>query len=73
LAELVVAGVGRGDVRMVEYPPDQRPIEVGDYAADLTKIRRTLGWSPTVSLEEGIARTVAYFEPRRHLYWDATE
>ena len=73
LAELVVTGVGRGSVRMVEYPPDQRPIEVGDYAADITKIRRTLGWCPTVSLEDGIARTVAYFEPRRELYWDATE
>ena len=71
LAELIVAGTGRGSLRMVEYPPDQRPIEVGDYAADITKISGTLGWCPSVPLEEGIARTVAYFEPRRADYWDA--
>jgi UDP-glucose 4-epimerase len=72
LAELVIAAAGRGSLRMVEYPPDQRPIEVGDYVADISKIKRTLGWSLSVGLEDGIARTVAYFEPRRHLYWDAT-
>ena len=72
LAEMVVAAAGRGCVRMVEYPPDQRPIEVGDYVADITKITRTLGWSPTVPLEEGIRRTIDFFEHHRHLYWDAT-
>jgi UDP-glucose 4-epimerase len=72
LAELVVSVAGRGRVRMVEYPPDQRPIEVGDFVADITKITSTLGWSPSVPLEQGVERTVAYFEPRRHLYWDAT-
>jgi len=72
LAETLVAASGRGAVRSVEYPPDQRPIEIGDYVADITKVRRVLGWSPTVSLEDGIARTIAYFEPRRAVYWDAT-
>lgn len=72
LAEQVVAGAGSGAVRMVEYPSDQRPIEVGDYAADISKIGQTLGWSPSVTLADGIARTVAYFEPRRSLYWEAT-
>lgn len=28
---------------------------------DITKARRELGWSPRVSLEEGLAKTVAYF------------
>lgn len=72
LAELVVEAAGRGRLRMVEYPPDQRPIEVGDYVADITRITSRLGWKPTMPIEEGIQQTVAYFEPRRHLYWDAT-
>ena len=29
LAETLVAAAGRGAVRMVEYPADQRPIEIG--------------------------------------------
>jgi dTDP-glucose 4,6-dehydratase len=28
---------------------------------DITKIRRALGWEPKVPLEEGLARTIAYF------------
>jgi UDP-glucose 4-epimerase len=69
LAEACVAAAGRGSVRAVEYPSDHRPIEVGDFVADITAARETLGWSPATSLPEGMARTVAYFEPRRDLYW----
>lgn len=69
LAEAAVAAAGRGCVRLVEYPTDQRPIEVGDYVADITAAREVLGWQPSVSLEEGLVRTVAYFAPRRDLYW----
>ena len=69
LAELAVAAAGRGRVRLVEYPTDQRPIEVGDFVADITAARETLGWQPCTPLKEGLARTVAFFEPRRELYW----
>jgi dTDP-glucose 4,6-dehydratase len=31
---------------------------------DISKARRTLGWEPVVPLEEGLARTVAYFAAR---------
>jgi UDP-glucuronate decarboxylase len=29
---------------------------------DITRARATLGWQPTVALEQGLARTIAYFE-----------
>jgi UDP-glucuronate decarboxylase len=29
---------------------------------DITKARRNLGWEPSTSLKEGLARTIAYFE-----------
>ncbi len=72
LAEATAAAAGRGSVRMVEYPTDQRPIEVGDYVANITAARHTLGWEPRVPLEDGLSRTIAYFEPRRDQYWCAT-
>jgi UDP-glucose 4-epimerase len=72
LAELAVATTGRGCVRLVEYPSDWRPVEVGDFVADITLARERLGWQPAVSLDEGIARTVAFFAPRRDDYWHAT-
>ena len=73
IAELALAAAGRGSLRLVEYPADWRTIEIGDFAADISKIGRALGWAPTTALEDGLARTVAYFEPRRALYWDATQ
>jgi nucleoside-diphosphate-sugar epimerase len=34
---------------------------VGDLCFDSTKIKRDLGWSPKVSLEEGISKTVQWY------------
>jgi len=31
---------------------------------DITLARKVLGWRPTVSLEQGLLRTVAYFRER---------
>jgi nucleoside-diphosphate-sugar epimerase len=39
--------------------------EVTHYVADLTKARSLLGYEPRVPLEDGIARTVAWFLDRR--------
>ncbi len=72
LAEAVIAAAGRGTLRMVEYPTDHRPIEIGDFVADTTAAREALGWRPVVPLEEGLRRTIAFFDSRRDLYWCAT-
>jgi UDP-glucose 4-epimerase len=73
LAELAIAAAGRGSLRLVEYPSDWRPVEVGDFVADITLAREGLGWQPSVSLDDGVARTVAFYEPRREQYWCATQ
>ena len=31
---------------------------------DITVARRELGWEPTVQLDEGLGRTIAYFRER---------
>ena len=31
---------------------------------DITRAQKLLGWSPTVSLEEGLRRTIEYFRTR---------
>ena len=38
-----------------------RPGDVRDSLADISKARRILGYQPTVSFEEGLARTVAWY------------
>ena len=50
---------------LVPFPPDRKAIDIGDYYADFSKIRRELGWIPQVPLAEGLRRSLDYF--RRHL------
>jgi nucleoside-diphosphate-sugar epimerase len=40
---------------------DPRPGDVKDSQADISKARRVLGYQPTVSFEDGLAKTVAWY------------
>jgi UDP-glucose 4-epimerase len=61
LARLLVGlnGVGHFDQR--EFPADRKRIDIGDYYADDSLIRKTLGWRPAVSLRDGFKRTLEFF------------
>jgi UDP-glucose 4-epimerase len=65
LAERLVAITGRGSVRCVPWPADKRRIDIGDYRGSHALITAELGWRPRVPLDEGLARTVRFYE--RHL------
>jgi UDP-glucose 4-epimerase len=65
LAKLLVELHGRGSYEIVPFPPDRRRIDIGDYQGDFSKIERDLGWTPQVTLREGLAQSLAYYE--RHL------
>jgi nucleoside-diphosphate-sugar epimerase len=69
MAELIVATAGSGAVKLIPYPEELKALEIGDYVADHGKIRRLLGWEPRVPLEEGVARTVAYYQEHGSQYW----
>jgi dTDP-glucose 4,6-dehydratase len=55
--------------RLIEFVAD-RPGHDFRYAIDASKIRRDLGWSPSVTLEEGLRRTVAWYLDNR-AWWEA--
>ena len=69
LAALCVEVNGQGSVRIIPYPPDRKPIDIGDYYADYRRIRGKLGWMPKVGLREGLARTLDYYRQHREYYW----
>ena len=69
LAALCVEVNGQGNVRIIPYPPDRKPIDIGDYYADYRRIRGKLGWMPKVNLREGLARTLDYYCQHREYYW----
>ena len=57
LARLVISVTdSSSDVEFTERPVDDPTVRCPDIAL----ARRTLGWKPTVSLGEGLARTVAW-------------
>ncbi|MDX9701688.1 MAG: NAD-dependent epimerase/dehydratase family protein [Candidatus Auribacterota bacterium] len=68
-AQAVINAVGSGRIEHVTYPPDKKVIEVGDYIADASKFSNQFGWSPKVTFEEGLAKTVEYYRQYRENYW----
>lgn len=69
LAALLVDINGSGSYKLSPFPPDRKRIDIGDYCGDYTKIRAQLGWHPTVSLREGLDRTLAFYRQHRAQYW----
>jgi nucleoside-diphosphate-sugar epimerase len=65
LAEMLVEVNGGGTFTVREFPGERKQIDIGDYYADWTLIRETLGWEPAVPLREALKRTLDYY--REHL------
>ncbi len=61
LAEMLVRVAGTGTATVKPFPPERKRIDIGDYYADDRRLRAATGWTPTVSMEEGLSRTVAYY------------
>lgn len=61
LAELLVEVNGGGDYVLRDYPAERKRIDIGDYYADDSLIRATLGWQPQTPLRDGLTRTLAYY------------
>jgi len=61
LADRLVAANGGGRFALREFPAERKRIDIGHYHADDRAFRDLTGWAPAVSIEEGLARSLAYF------------
>ena len=68
LAKLLIELAGHGSYRLVPFPAERKRIDIGDFAADASKIRGRLGWQPRVALRDGLARTIDYYRKNREHY-----
>ena len=59
MARAIIEIAGSGQVEHVDWPALAGQIETGDFIADIARIERELGWRPTISLRDGLERTVA--------------
>ncbi len=68
-ARKIVEVAGSGRIAFTEFTPERKEVEPGDYYTDISKIRRTVGWEPGTSLEEGIRKTVDFYRKYKEEYW----
>ena len=69
LAEKITAITGSGRYQYAPFTAERKALEPGDYWADITKIKSSVGWEPKVSLEEGLRCTIEYYRRYRESYW----
>ena len=70
LATLLIEIFQKGTYEIVPFPPDLKAIDIGDYYSDYTKINQTLGWSPCVSLKDGLKLTIEFYTQNRTHYME---
>lgn len=63
LARMVVHAMGKSE-ELITYISD-RPAQVIRHTADASKARRLLGWTPRITLEEGLRDTIAWYANNR--------
>jgi UDP-glucose 4-epimerase len=61
IAAATVKAMGRGRVTHIPWPADRKSVEIGKAVISNAKIKTTIGWSPSVEFEDGLARTRDYF------------
>jgi len=71
LTTLLMDVAGSGSVTYVDWPPEKKAIDIGDFFADSSRLSRTTGWTPTITLPDGLRRTVEFY--RQHFDRYVTE
>jgi dTDP-glucose 4,6-dehydratase/UDP-glucose 4-epimerase len=71
LADVLIKLVTGSSYEVVPFPPDRKAIDIGDYYGSFGLIERELGWTPKVSIGDGLAMTVEYYERAWAYYWDS--
>ena len=67
--ENVIKVSGDGKFTVTVFPPDRKVIEIGDYIADYTKLKKFTNWKPKYRLEEAIQLTIDYYQKNKKYYW----
>ena len=73
LVRMLVDIAGSGAFRFVEWPPEKKAIDIGNFYADSTRFKEACGWKAVVPLREGLARTLAYYREHRQHYLEAED
>jgi len=69
-----IAGISKtGSYNFTEFTKERAEVEPGDYWADISKIKKIVGWEPVTDLENGIKKTVDFYRKFKEHYWSENE
>jgi len=68
-AKLLVDLNQSGMYEYIPFPENRKVIDIGDYSGNYDKIKQELGWQPRISLEEGLRRTLSFYQAYYPHYW----
>ncbi len=60
-AQMLIKANGGGEFITRSFPADRKRIDIGDYYADDSLLRSTLGWQPQTPLLEGLRLTLNFY------------
>lgn len=69
IVKKIVRIAGKGRIVHVPWPAKNKKIDVGDFIADVTKIKRDLDWTDSVPLDQGLQKTITYYQKHKSHYW----
>lgn len=70
LAKRIIKIARSGSIRFTRFTSERKALEPGDYYADITKIKRLVGWKPKTGLDSGIKKTLKYYRENKKHYWN---
>ena len=62
LGNMLIEINGKGKFITKKFPAERKRIDIGNYYSDYRKINNQLGWTPKISLHEGLARSIEYYK-----------
>lgn len=70
MVKTVIRIVGKGKYLHVPFPPQRENIDISRFVCSYDKINKHLGWTPRITLAEGVARTFEFYQQRLPQYLD---
>lgn len=62
LTKSMIQAYGKGKYKLIPAPKERKKIDIGNFYGDYSKIKKTLGWKPKVSLKQGLKKTFEYYK-----------
>lgn len=69
LANSIIKIAGSGKTNFTGFTAERKALEPGDYYADISKIKKIVGWHPKTRLSSGIKKTIQFYKKFKKYYW----